>query len=438
MPTRIQGTGPRRAALAAVCALLALALTLALVSPQRSAAAERAEPPDIDAATWILVDPRDGTRLAAHDPAQQRSIASTTKLMTAYLALRELRLRQRLRVPPYDPAPAESVVGLTEGERLTVRDLLLAMMLPSANDAAETVAVGVGGSVGAFVDRMNEAAGDLGLDDTRYSNPIGLDDVGNYSSAADLATLATKLLEDARFRDIVSRPEADLESGAMPRHVVTRNTLMLADPSVDGVKTGHTLDAGYVLVASAERKGVPLLSVVLGAPSEAVRDAGSEQLLDYGFSLYRDRSPFSSGEELATADARYEDEPLPLVAHGRVGVRARADQNLETAVDAPAEVEGPIEEGERLGRATVTLDGEVVGRVPIVAASSVAAPSFVDRVGGALPLALIALAAIVILILVVLMIRRRGSRADAHRHSAEDRARRRRERHRRRNRGGVR
>jgi D-alanyl-D-alanine carboxypeptidase (penicillin-binding protein 5/6) len=435
VPRPVSVPGPARRVVLIV-ALALLAPAAALAAPPSSVAGEHAKAPDLDAASWILVDPRDGARLAAHDPSQQRAIASTTKLMTAYIALEDARLGQKLKVPPYQPAPAESVAGLTTGERLTVRDLLLAMMLPSANDAAETVAVGLGGSVDGFVGRMNQTAGDLGLDDTHYSNPIGLDDIGNYSSAADLATLASRLLEDKRFRRIVSRPEADLESGAIPRHVITRNTLMLSDPTVDGVKTGHTLDAGYVLVASAERKGVPLLSVVLGASSEATRDAESEELLDYGYSLYSDRAPFAPGDELATAMARYEDDPLSLVAGGRVSVTARADQDLETDVDAPMEVQGPIEEGERLGRATVTLDGRVVGRVPVLAGSAVAAPNLVDRLGGPLPVGVIAFVAIVILILVVLMIRRRRSGDRGNGRSAEDRRRSRRERHQRRE-GGA-
>jgi D-alanyl-D-alanine carboxypeptidase (penicillin-binding protein 5/6) len=427
-----------RAALVAACALLALA---ALVGPARAHAAAP-QPPKLDAAAWILVDPRDGTELAAKRERQQRAIASTTKLMTAYVGLQELKPSDKLKVPPYSPLPAESVAGLTQGERLTFHDLLLAMMLPSANDAAETVAVGVGGSEDAFVDRMNDAAADLGLDDTSYSNPIGLDEPGNYSTAQDLATLAEDLLDDKRFRRVVATPEADLTSGAMTRHVVTRNTLMLSDPSVDGVKTGHTLDAGYVLVASAKRHGIPLLSVVLGASSEATRDSESEQLLDYGFSLYRKRKPFAPGKELASATVKYEDQPLSLASDGTVEVRARADQELETRVDAPDDVEGPIAEGERLGTATVTLDGDVVGRVPLVAAAAVAAPSWVDRIGGPGVVAAIALGALVILIALVLMVRRRGngsSRGDGGRRSAQERHRSRLERRRRREeQGGAR
>lgn len=352
--------------------------------------------------------------------------------MTAYLALQQLDLDEKLKVPPYDAAPAESVAGLTTGERLTVRDLLTAMMLPSANDAAYTVAVGVAGSEGNFVDEMNQAAADLGLDDTSYANPIGLDAIGNYSSAADLAKLATVLMEDKRFRKIVARPEATLTSGATPRQVVTRNTLMLTDPSVDGIKTGHTIDAGYVLVASAKRKGVPLISAVLGASSEAGRDAASEELLDYGFSRYSEEAPFPSGAELASADVRYGDEPLALVADGTAPAPVRADQDFETRVDSPGEVEGPIAEGEKLGTVTVLLDGKPIGRVPLVAAEAIAAPTFVDKLGGPGVLVAIIIGAIGIILLVAWAIRRRGGDSRKGR-SAEERMASRNERNRRRN-----
>jgi len=352
--------------------------------------------------------------------------------MTAYLALRDLRLGQKLKVPPYSAAPAESVAGLQTGEKLTVRDLLTAMMLPSANDAAYTVAVGVAGSEGAFVGEMNRTAKDLGLDDTSYSTPIGLDDIGNYSSAEDLLKLTTLLMEDKRFRGIVSQPQAELTSGAMPRTVVNRNTLLLSDPTVDGVKTGHTLDAGYVLVASAKRKGVPLLSVVLGAPSEAGRDQASEELLDFGFSRYEPESPFLAGDELASSEVKYSDEPLSLVAGGERGARIRADQTFDTRVDAPGEVEGPIDEGERLGSVTVLLDGKPIGRVPLVAAEAIPAPTWVDKIGGPVVLAAILMGAFVILLIVVWAIRRRGGDSRKGR-SAEERMRSRDERNRRRN-----
>ncbi len=126
--------------------------------------------------------------------------------MTAYLALKKLSMKEKLEVPAYSPGAAESVAGLTKGEKLTVHDLLTAMMLPSANDAAVTVADGVAGSQKAFVGEMNDAAASLGLDHTSYANPIGLDDKDNYSSASDLTDLSLRLLDDRRFRKIVSSP----------------------------------------------------------------------------------------------------------------------------------------------------------------------------------------------------------------------------------------
>ena len=321
-PSRLSGPGPALA--------LALLLTLLLGLLPASGAATKTEPkageaaPELAASAWVLLDARDGERLAAKSASRQLPIASATKLMTAYLALADLPLDRELEAPAYDALAAESVLGLREGERITVRDLLVAMMLPSANDAAFTVAEGVSGSVPRFVKRMNGAARKLGLRDTSYANPIGLDDPLNGSSARDLAALALELREDARFRRIVAKPEAKLKSGSVPRTVQTRNTLMLSDPSVDGVKTGHTLGAGYVLVASAKRDGVPLLSVVLGADSEAARDAESERLLDYGFSLYRPRQAVGRGEPVGSvADQRRERAARAERRASRAGHRPR-------------------------------------------------------------------------------------------------------------------
>lgn len=410
MPARTTGTAGRGGLRLGLSLGLILLLLLAVVpAPGRAATAGPAEAPRLDAASWILIDLKDEEQLAARSPARRRAIASTTKLMTAYLALRELKMDDELVVPRYDAAPAESVAGLSAGERLTVRDLIVAMMLPSANDAAFAVADGIAGSEAAFVEQMNRAATDLGLTRTHYANPIGLDAKGNYSTAEDLSSLAQDLLADKRFRRIVAMPKATLKSGSQTRVVENTNTLLLSDPSVDGVKTGHTLDAGYVLVASAKREGVPLLAAVLGAPSEAARDAETEQLLDYGFSLYDREVPVREGGEQASSAVRYEDDPLELVASRDVAVRVRDDQRVRVEAEGPGEVEGPIATGERLGQVTVTVDGRFVDRVPLVAGTAVDAPTIVDRIGGPLVVVLILIAAIVILSVVLIALRRRGN-----------------------------
>jgi D-alanyl-D-alanine carboxypeptidase (penicillin-binding protein 5/6) len=408
---------PRPAA-AIVLAAWLLAVVLGL-PPAGAHAAER--PPRLDASAWLLVDRSDDAELASRAAGARRAIASTTKLMTTHLALTGLRMNERLTVPDYDPAAAESVAGLTAGERLTVRDLIVAMMLPSANDAAATVADGVAGSERAFVAEMNREARKLDLARTHYANPIGLDAPGNYSTATDLVDLSAELLSDRRFRRIVARPKATLTSGDRNRTVTNTNTLLLSDPSVDGVKTGHTSDAGYVLVASAKRHGVPLLAAVLGTPSEVARDVESERLLDYGFSLYDRAEPVERDTREAHVAVRYEDEPLSLLARRGIAVRVRDDQDVEVEVERPAEVEGPIAAGERLGTATVTVDGRFIGRTPLTAARAVAAPTIVDRVGGPLVVALIVLAAIVILGLVAIWLRRRNAGYGSGDRDAEER-----------------
>jgi D-alanyl-D-alanine carboxypeptidase (penicillin-binding protein 5/6) len=278
-----QGRLPVIAALAAAFLLLAPGLADAKPKPHG--------PPQLDARAWVLIDAADGRKLAGHAATRRLPIASTTKLMTAYLALHRLHLRDRIAAPSYNALPAESVLGLGRGERLTVRDLLYALVLRSANDAAVTIAKGVSGSQRAFVAEMNRAAGDLGLTRTHYTTAVGLDAPGNHSSAGDLVALARVLLRDRLFASIADSRKAVLRSGRHRRRILTRNTLLLARPWVNGVKTGHTLGAGYVLVGSGKRKGVELISAVLGAPSEAMRDADTLQLLDYGFSLYPQRPP---------------------------------------------------------------------------------------------------------------------------------------------------
>jgi D-alanyl-D-alanine carboxypeptidase (penicillin-binding protein 5/6) len=215
------------------------------------------------------------------------------------------------------------------------------------------------------------------------------------------------LRHDALFREIVDTPKKELQTGAYPRTVVNRNTLVLEVPWVNGVKTGRTLEAGYVLVSSGKRKGVEFVAAVLGAPSEADRDAASLELLSYGGSLYHRRTAIEDGALLRSAAIRYRDEALPLVAKGDFAVTARKDQDLVVNTDAPSEVEGPIERGEQLGVARVSLDGEVVGQVPLVADEQVDAPTLIEKADDAFPggRAALWLAAVLAVVLAVVVAR---------------------------------
>lgn len=406
---------------------VALAAVLALAAAPGAAAAPQRPALD-DAAAAILVDARDGTPLLEKDPGERRAIASTTKLMTALLTLERAPLDGVYTAPDYRAATAESKIDLRPGERMRVRDLLTALMLESANDAAATLADGISGSRAEFVAAMNERAAELGLADTSYANPIGLDDALNYSTAHDLSALARRLLRNPRFARIVDLPTATLTSGARPRTVANRNDLIARVPAVDGVKTGYTSQAGYVLVGSATgSNGAQVVSVVLGEPSEAARDADTLALLRYGLAQYRRVPALREGRAVTRADVAYRDETVPLVPARSVAVTARRDQRIAKRIDAPAELHGEIDAGTRVGTVAVLRDGEVVRRVPLLAGERVPGAGLPRRIASALGISLTALVLLVIVSIAVAagmqIRRRRRTRSQQQRRRERERAR---------------
>ncbi len=241
----------------AVVALTALLAALLCALPATAAEADagpRQAGPRIEATAWALIDARSGETIASHGAAERLLIASTTKLMTAWVAMQELPLDKVVRAAPYDAELGESLLGLRDGQRISVRDLLYGLILLSGNDAAHALAVAAAGSEERFVRQMNRRAAALGLADTHYANPIGLDEEGNFSSAADLATLTRHLLDDPAFARIADTRSTVLRSVRPRRRIETLNDLLYMVPWATGVKTGHTWGAGYVLVASGERE----------------------------------------------------------------------------------------------------------------------------------------------------------------------------------------
>jgi D-alanyl-D-alanine carboxypeptidase (penicillin-binding protein 5/6) len=391
---------------ALVLSLLVVALAVASgVRPPAVAAA----PPEVRAPAAILVEPATGDVVFRRDARSRRPIASTTKLMTALLTLERTKLGDVMTTTPYHPAPAESVIGLRAGERMTVADLLRGLLLASANDAAATLAARVGGSREAFVRLMNRRARELGLRDTRYANPIGLDQEGNHSSAVDLVKLTLILRRNEFFRRVTDAPRATLNSGAHVRSIVNRNALVRNVPAVNGVKTGHTQRAGYVLVGSATRGGVTVVSAVLGDPSEAARDADSLALLGYGLSRYHRATAVRRGQPLATAKLRFRDERVRLVASRSVRRTVRRGEPIRLHVaGAPAEVEGPLPAGARVGTVEIRWRGRVVERVALLTARAIPAPSLFQRLGGFVgrTLIVLAIAAVALASLQVVLLRR--------------------------------
>jgi serine-type D-Ala-D-Ala carboxypeptidase (penicillin-binding protein 5/6) len=351
---------------------LAAVASVALAGPASAAAQDSAEPPELSAAAAIVVDGRDGEVMYAENPDSRRAIASTTKLMTALLTVERARPGDVFTAPPYNALPVESRINLRAGERMRVGDLLEGLLLESANDAAVTLAEGISGSRKAFVAEMNERADELGLADTSYANPIGFDDPANYSTVRDLAALSLRLMRRPRFRRIVDMPVAELESGTRPRVIDNRNVLVARYPWVTGIKTGHTIQAGDVLIGSARRRdGAKVISVVLGEPSEAARDADTLALLRWGLDRFRRVRALDPRRPLARADVDYRDERATLVARRRVRVLLRDGERIARRVDAPEELEGPLPARARVGSVTVLVDGRPVRRVALVTADDV-------------------------------------------------------------------
>jgi serine-type D-Ala-D-Ala carboxypeptidase (penicillin-binding protein 5/6) len=374
-----------------------------------------AERLEIEAKAWAVIDARTGEMLLSQAARERLPIASATKLMTAYVAMKELPLERIVRAAPYDAEFGESLLETRPGERISVRDLLYGLILLSGNDAAHTLAVRAAGSTERFVREMNRSAAALGLPDSHYANPVGLDQKGNYSSARDLLTLSRRLLQMPAFARISDTESVLLRSTQPPRRIETINELLRMEPWVTGVKTGHTWGAGYILVGSGRRDGVELISVAIAAPTDETRYSDNLALLEYGFSQYEERHPIRRGEEFADPAIRYSGGELPLRAGRAVAVGVRRGQELSVRVRAPSEVEGPVRRGAVLGRATIYVDGLRAGAVELRAGRSIPAASGFDRVRDFLGdnLLAVALAACVILMVGALLYRRlsRGKRA---------------------------
>ncbi|HEY7255472.1 MAG TPA: D-alanyl-D-alanine carboxypeptidase family protein [Solirubrobacterales bacterium] len=335
--------------------------------------------PKLDARAWALIDARTGAVLASHAAHRSLPIASTTKMMTAYVALHDLPLDKVVRAVPYHPIYGESLLGLRTGQRISVGDLLYGLILRSGNDAAHNLAVAAAGSDARFVREMNRHAAALGLSDTHYANPVGLDEKGNHSSAYDLTVLGRRLLQNRAFAKIADSRTAVLRSVHPKRRIETIDDFLLEVPWATGIKTGHTFAAEYCLVGAGRRKGVDLISAVLGVWTESGRDLDTRRLLEYGFSLYRERHPVRAGQVLSRAEVRYQDGRLPLRAARSVKVGVRRGQRAMVAVRAPQEVEGPVRRGAALGTATVSVGGMQVAKVPLRAGRAVAEATTLDR-----------------------------------------------------------
>lgn len=336
-----------------------------------------AAPPAPNARAFVVENGTTGEVLAQSNGREQLPIASITKLMTVLLTLERAKLDEVVTVPAEVTTVGESTAELEAGQRLTVRELVEAALVPSANDAADTLAYYVGkGDQTAFVSLMNARARALGLRSTHFVRPEGLDP-GDVSSAHDVTRLARMLMGRPAVRGMVR--ERSVTVGG--RTFDTRNNLLSTFPGAIGVKTGHTSAAGWSEVAAARRNGVTVYATLLGSPAEFVRDADLAQLLDWGLSRYRPAVLVDPHRVYARAETAFGRGLVPLVAERRLVGAVHAGRPLVERVVVPAAVRLPVERGRPLGEVRVYQSGRLLGRRPLVAAKSVSRPSLAGRVG---------------------------------------------------------
>lgn len=349
-----------------VCVLLAISFVFPF-----TVRVSFAEGPSVSAVSAVLIEAETGTVLFAKNCDEQRAMASTTKIMTAILMLEAGDLDRKFTVDPYAIMVEGTSMGLREGDIVSRRDLLYGILLPSGNDAANAAAVSVSGSISAFVSEMNKKAEQLGLRNTHFATPSGLDAKGHYTTARDLANLTAYAMRNELFREAVGCQSKQVEFGNPPykRTLYNSNKMLKRYEGAIGVKTGFTDNARRCLVSAAERDGVTLIAVTLNAGDDW---NDHTKMLDYGFgqvSSYPLETVCGARVSVAgtgkSVGVYAEDAALSLKPEQR--------QKLERKVLLPRMVYGEVKKGDRLGALEFYLDGKAVKSVPLLAAESVAA-----------------------------------------------------------------
>jgi D-alanyl-D-alanine carboxypeptidase (penicillin-binding protein 5/6) len=336
-----------------------------------------AGPPPVAARAYVVENGATGEVLAARAPAERLPMASITKLMSVLVTLEHEPLSHVVTVAPGPASVGESTIDLRAGERLTVRDLLEAALIQSANDAADALAYDVGhGDEGAFVAMMNARARRIGLRDTHFTRPDGLDAPGHYSSARDLTLLARVVMHQPVVRQIVRERTATIPG----RVLHTWNDLLGTFPGLYGVKTGHTTGAGWCEVGAVRGRGFSIYVTVLGSPTRAQRNADLAALLRYGLSRYRTVTLVQPGRVYARVGVGYGRTPLALVPERQLVRAVRVDRPLTQRVVAETEVRLPVRKGHVLGEVRAFEGGKLLGVRALVASRSVAPPGVVGRI----------------------------------------------------------
>lgn len=371
--------------------LLALAAPLlALVG--FAAAAQTPQPPEIAARSYMVLDVTANQVLAGRDVDSPVEPASLTKLMTQYLVFDALRakkitLEQRLPVSVRAWKIGGSTMFIDPKMTVPVDDLIKGMIVQSGNDATIALAEGVGGTVEHFVELMNQQARTLGMKNTAYKNPEGLTTPGHTTTARDLSILATRILQDfPEYLHYYSIKKYRYE-GTPTANDTNRNMLLFRDPTVDGLKTGHTEAAGYCLIATAKRdfpnlQGRRLLAIVLGASSESARANEAQKLLNWGFTAFEDVKLFDANQAVVTPEVWKGTQKTaklgrtqPIVLTVPAGTAAR----IKTQVARPDPLIAPLIKGQQVGTLKVSAGDQPLTEVPLFALEPVEQAGILSR-----------------------------------------------------------
>ena len=407
MTTRFRSTRllPSLLAAAAIATLAATASAAPHPKPHpkpqataRKAAAAKESAPTTDAngvpilanKAWVLMDFNTGQILASSNPDQPLPPASLTKMMTSYLVEQGLKSGKLKPTEPVTMSLSAWCKGGKDGDscmfvplnaQASLMDMLRGVVIDSGNDASKALAEHVGGSESGFAALMNAEAAKLGMTHTHFENSAGLPDPNHKASARDLAVLAQAIIRNsAEYYPIYAEHEFTynvIKQG-------NRNALLYTDPTVDGLKTGHTDEAGYCLTASAKRNGMRLISVIMGADSTQARADQTRVLFNWGYGTFEEATPVQAGATLATAKVKYgvvPDVTAGLAQPWTLVVPKGKSAAVQTAVTLTPGLEAPIAKGAVVGKVVATADGKQVGEAPVVALAAVERAGFFKRLG---------------------------------------------------------
>ena len=341
-------------------------------------------PPQIPARSYIVMDAATGQVILAKNEHDRYPPASLVKIMTSYIVELELirgNLSEDEMVSISEKAwrTGGSRMFIQEGRQVRLLDLLRGVIISSGNDSSVALAEHVAGSERAFADLMNQHAQRLGMNNTHFENATGLPAENQYSSAFDLALLSQALINDShQYYPIYAEKYFEFNDIRQPN----RNRLLWRDDTVDGIKTGHTTEAGYCLVASAVRDNMRLISVVMGSASEETRAQETQQLLNYAFRFFESVPLYTAGQTISQQRVwgGDKDEIQLGVAENLALTIPRGQQDrLEIVLDLPRNIQAPIEQGAMVGKVVVSIDGEIISETPLVAMQAIEKGGFVKR-----------------------------------------------------------